>query len=502
MKMFNLNKNKDEDRPNRVAFYKKKSFKYGSLATGFTAIFIVLLVVLNMTVSWLSTRYPISVDLTAKQTYKIDAQSIKFAKGLDKNISIYILATKEEFLSQSATGIIIKILEQYPQYNHNISISYVDLTKNPGYSANFPDILDTLSQGDLIVKCGDSDRYISMNDLIETQTDSTTGAQSITGYDVEQQIDTALLYVTTSNRSMITLTTGHGEVDSTALQTSLKKNNYQFESKTLSTDGIDQNANVLMIVDPKDDFTSDDINKVDTFLNNGGALGKSLVVFFDPQQSTLPNLENYVKEWGISVGKGVVYDTTNSINGNQFGALSGTTDSTILGNLPINVNAVIYASRPLTLLFGTSSTYATSAIVSSMDTSNLWNPAVLNSDTTFQASSSDKKGPFVVLAKSSNTGTYKNESVSSNVLVSGSTTTFNESDLLTATYTNADILVGSINNMVGFKSPINVVAKATDSTKLNIPAGQQKFIEILFMAIVPLAVLLLGLIVWLRRRHL
>jgi hypothetical protein len=454
-----------------------------------------------MTVSWLSTRYPISVDLTTKKTYNID-QSKTFVKGINQNVSIDILATKEEYLSSSETGIIIKILEQYPQYNHNISINYIDLTKNPGYSANFPDITDTLSQGDLIVKCGDRDKYISMNDLVETTTDSTTGSQTVTGYDVEQQIDTALDYVTTGDLHMITLTTGHGEVDSTALQTALTKNNYKFETKTLSTDGIDQDASVLMIVDPKDDFTSDDISKVDTFLNNGGKAGKSLVVFFDPTQADLPNLENYVKEWGIGVGTGAVYDTTNSINSNQFEALNGDTDSTILGNLPINENAVIYASRPLTLLFGTSSTYATTAIVSTMDTSSLWNPAVLNSDTTFQASSSDKKGPFVVLAKSTNTVTYNNKSVSSNVLVSGSTDTFN-SDLLTeSSLTNADILLDSVNNMVGGKSSIPTLSGTIDSTQLNIPAGQQKFIEILFMAIVPLAVLLLGLIVWLRRRHL
>jgi ABC-2 type transport system permease protein len=400
--------------------------------------------------------------------YPLNSQTTEYLKGLKQKISIDVLATREDYMSAAnEASVIIKILEQYPQYNHNILINYIDLTKNPGYSANFPNITDTLNQGDLMVKCGNRDKYISVNDLVETQTDSTTGGQTITGYDVEQELDTALFYVTVTQLPIITLTTGHGEVDSTALQTSLKKNNYQFETKTLSSDGIDQDASVLMIVDPQTDFTSDDINKVDTFLNNGGKAGKSLVVFFDLQQSPLPNLENYVKEWGISVDKGAVYDTTNSININQFEVLNGSTDTNTLSNLPINENAVIAVTRPLTLLFSTSSTYATSAIVSTMNTSNLWNPPVVNSDAanSFQPSSSDKKGPFVVLAKSSNTVTYNNKSVSSNVLVSGSTATFN-SDLLTeSSLTNADILLDSVNNMVGVKMPFNIPPMTVTSSK-------------------------------------
>ena len=53
--MFNK-KNKDEDKPQKVVFYKRKGFKYGSLATGFTAVFIVLLVLVNIGVSWLQAK--------------------------------------------------------------------------------------------------------------------------------------------------------------------------------------------------------------------------------------------------------------------------------------------------------------------------------------------------------------------------------------------------------------------------------------------------------------
>jgi ABC-type uncharacterized transport system involved in gliding motility auxiliary subunit len=143
--------------------------------------------------------------------------------------------------------------------------------------------------------------------------------------------------------------------------------------------------------------------------------------------------------------------------------------------------------------------------MSTMDTSSLWNPPVLNSETasTFQPSSSDKKGPFVVLAKSSNAVIYNNGFVASNVLVSGSTDAFNVSDLLSSTtFTNSDVMLDSVNSLVGFTSPINVEAKTTDSTQLNISAAQQQVMVAIFIYAIPIAILLIGLIVWLRRRHL
>lgn len=497
MNMFNKNsKPVDDDKPQKVSFLKKRGFKYGSMATVFTALFVVVVVLINIAVSWVSSRYPLSIDMTTKQTYKLDTKSVVFLKKLTPQITINVLDTKDEFLSYSDVGPVVKILEQYPQYNHNITINYIDLAKSPNFQNSYPN--ETLSKADVIVSCGTRYKHLTLNDLVSTETDSTTYKQTVTGYTAEQAIDTALLYVTTSDLPVIDMTTGHSETDSTTLQSVLKKSNYQIETKNLASESINKNAKALAIVDPNADFTSAEIKKIDDFLTNGGAYGKNLIVFLDPQHSNHPNLENYLQEWGIGVQSGAIYDTSNSINSNPYEVLNGTTDSDTLGTLKSNAFIDLAICRPLNLLFSTKGEYTTTSVIQTQNT------AKLTTSTNFQAQSSDKSGPFTVMAKSVKATAYNNASVSSTVLVSGSTSSFNESSLVsTSSLLNSDVLTNAMNKVVGGpKLNINLNTKTKDDTALNISAAQQNVLDILFIFVIPICVLAIGFIVWLRRRHL
>jgi ABC-2 type transport system permease protein len=498
MNMFNQDKNNDDLQPKKVSFFRRRSFKYGSAATIFTIAFIVVIILVNIGLTWVSNKYPISIDLTTKQTYKISSQTVKFVKGVKPKIEIDVMSTKTSIMGTTLAPV-VKILDQYPQYNSNITVNYIDLTQNPSFAANFK---ESLSDYDVIVRSGSRYKYISVNDLVTTNTDSSTGQTSITGFTAEQQLDTGILYVTTSNLPTVTFTTGHSEADSSAMQSLLESNNYQVETKNISSDGIDNNAKVLAIVYPKTDFTSEEIKKIDDFLNNGGNEGKNLMVFFDPSQTVLPNLEAYLKDWGLGVGSGVVYDTQNSYGTNPFYLVNGATDSTTLANLPSNMTGEIADSRPVNLLFTTKNDCTTSSLVSSMDTAQLWNPPAGVASATFKVSSSDPVSAYTLMARSDKNLVTNNVSVDSNIIVSGSTDAFNTSLLQEPSLNNADIVLDTINKITNFKSPINIEAKTSDSTTLNIPASQQHLIDILFMAIVPLVVLILGLFVWLRRRHL
>ena len=80
------------------------------------------------------------------------------------------------------------------------------------------------------------------------------------------------------------------------------------------TSNIDESASAIAIVAPKNDFAPDEINKIDTFLKNGGKYGKTAFIFFDPRLTDLKNLDEYTTEWGIQVNPGVIYDETNSFD--------------------------------------------------------------------------------------------------------------------------------------------------------------------------------------------
>lgn len=482
-------------------FVHQRSFRYGSAATAFTAIFIVAVVLVNILVTALSARFPLSVDMTANHKNQLSAKSISYIQKIKQDININILADESTYANAQNYNSCLLIMQQYAQHNSRIHINFINLDKNPTFASKYPK--ETLSEADVIVTNGDQYKHIASSDLLTTSTNSTTGSSTVTGNDTEQQIDTAIAYVTAKTLPTIMVSSGHNESDSSALTSLLQKNNYQIETKSVSTDGIDQNAKMIIINAPSADFTADEITKLDAFLTNGGKYGKTVFMTFDPQQASMPNLEGFAKKWGISVGSGVIYDTTNRYQDSYFNVLEGQTNSTYVGNLQSGLHAYLSVCRPLSLLFDNQDGITTASIVASESTSKLWNPGTISNSTvsSFQPSSNDKSGPFDVFEIATKSATSGSETVKSNVLVLGSTNFFNSQVLAESSLTNSTILLNTFSNVIGFNPGITVEAKNLTSQALTITSGQAIAIILIFAFIIPIAVLVTGLFTWLRRRH-
>lgn len=482
-------------------FVHQRSFRYGSAATAFTAIFIVAVILVNILVTALSARFPLSVDMTANHKNQLSTKSISYIQKIKQDINIDILADESTYANAQNYNSCLLIMQQYAQHNSHIHINFINLDKNPTYASKYSK--ESLSTADIIVSNGSKYKHISSSDLLSTSSDSTTGSSTVTGNNTEQQIDTAIAYVTAQTLPTIMVSSGHNESDSSALTSLLQKNNYQIETKSISTDGIDQNAKMIIINAPSADFTADEITKLDTFLTNGGKYGKTVFMTFDPQQASMPNLESFAKKWGISVGSGVVYDTTNRYQDSYFNVLEGQTNSTYVGSLQSGLHAYLSVCRPLSLLFDSQDGITTASIVASESTSKLWNPGTVNSSTasSFQPSNNDKSGPFDVFEIATKSATSGSETVKSNVLVLGSTNFFSSQVLAESSLTNSTILLNTFSNVIGFNPGITVEAKDLTSQALTITAGQAIAIILIFAFIIPIAVLVTGLFTWLRRRH-
>lgn len=498
MKFFNKKANDDTEKTSKTPFYKKRSFKFGSMSTAFTAVFVVIVIVINIGISVLAARYPISIDLTKSGSYKLSSETINYLKKVNKPITIKIFATQSEMEGMSELTNPTKIIEQYPLYNKNISIQFIDYDKNPTAVAAYSS--ESISQYDLIVTTLGSDnkehyKHISASDLLVTNTDSSTGSTTVTGNQAEQQIDSALDYITTTTLPTIVFTKGHDEATSTYYQNLLKTSNYSIKEVNVGTTAIDSNASAIAIVAPQNDFTSSEISKLDTFLKNGGKYGKNVFIFLDPRLKKLPNLEEYISEWGIKAESGLVYDQTNSFDNNLIDPAASSVDTTVAGsNISQNIGTDMRIARPLTLLFDTKDVRKTTAVIKTSDSS------ALLTNLSGSPSSSDKKGPFTVMALSA--WSSSDGSGKSNMVVSGSYEMMNQ-DLLSATNkNNAKVLVGIANTLNNKKSTITIASKTNNSSQLTLTTGQRTVIVVLFMFVIPLVILLLGLLQFLRRRHL
>ena len=230
-------------------------------------------------------------------------------------------------------------------------------------------------------------------------------------------------------------------------------------------------------------------------LKNGGKFGKNIFVFLDPRCPSLPKLEEYISEWGIKPESGVVYDSTNSFDNNAYDPIATDLDSSTVGSsVSTGIGTDIKIARPLTVMFDSKNSRTVKSIIKTKNTS------ALLKNLSGKPSSSDEKGPFTVMSLT--TWASSDNTAKSNMIVSGSYE-MTDSDLLNASNkNNSKVLLGIADTLMEKETAISVSMKYNTSSQLSLSTAQRTILIVLFIVIIPLAVLILGLVQWLRRRHL
>lgn len=480
----------------RQWFFKKRSFKYGSMSTAFVVIFIAAVILINVILSAVVAKYPLQIDLTNDRDFKLTSDSINYVKTIKQKITIYVMLREDEAKGDGTFKHAYGIIQQYPKYSSDITVQYIDPDKNPTFQSNFPG--ETLNLSDVIVQCGKKYKHMTMNDLFATSANSYQQQPTVTGNQTEQAVDSAIQYVTTAVTPQVILSTGNGETGYDGIAALLKNNNYGITEQNLNQKDIPSSAAAIAIVDPQADFTQAELTKIDTFLDNNDNFGKTIMVFFDPSEAAMPNLESYVQEWGVQVGSGVVYDQTGP---NIFAPLGANFDSTVFSNFNPSFMPIIM-TRPLTLLFSTKDIRTTQSLVQTPETSGLWNPKNIKTATFSGPSASDTKGPFTAMALATKCRYEGTTKLVSNMLVSGSTKSFDSQILTYASYNNSKVLLTAVNYVSGLKSNFNIITKDMTAATIAMTTPQKTIFTVIFLAAIPLAVLVIGIVIWLRRRHL
>ena len=207
----------------------KKYLKNGSYSVVISAIFIVIVLVINMIVGSLPTKYT-EVDVSSEKLYSISDDTKKFLKKLDKDITIYQVVQ-----SGSEDETIKKLLEKYGEESDHIKVEQKDPVVNPKFTSEYTS--DDVDANSLIVVCGDRSKVVNYSSIYESSIDYNTYQSTTTGFDGEGQIDSAISYVTSEDLLVLYTLDGHGEkeLDST-LQEDIQKANIDIKSLNLITE--------------------------------------------------------------------------------------------------------------------------------------------------------------------------------------------------------------------------------------------------------------------------
>ncbi|MEA4939478.1 MAG: GldG family protein [Christensenella sp.] len=453
---------------------------------------------LNVVLVTLGSRYSLSYDLTANAAYQIGDDTKQVLDGLDRDITLYVLANDQSFAGNAYFIQAQRILEQYPKYSSKINLQYVDYTADPTFAAQYPDL--TLKDGDILVKSEKGLKQLPLASLFNyTYTEDKT--LTIESSRAEEALTSAIVNVTTENPVRVALLTGNDVfTDTDAFKSILSDNNFEVSSVNMVTDPL-SDYDILLLLAPAVDLSTDVLDKFDGFLYNNGNYGKTLLYAADVTQPATPNLDAYLREWGVAVGDGAVFETNKdrAYSYQPYYPLAAYTNADYAEKLKDSSNPVLLPlSRPLSLVYTYKDNRTVDTLLNFYETAGV-RPST--ADDSFTANMATEWGPMPALTLTSWVIQKGDISVQSNVIVSASSNLFAASGMANTSLSNAAYIVSLFNTLTNRESTVSIAAKSLAGNTLGITTGAASALGIVLCAVLPLAILGAGVAIWLVRRY-
>ena len=191
--------------------FSKKMIGTGAFSAGMIVIMCAICVVVNLVVTALPTRYT-SIDCSATKLYSLTSDTKDRISKLDEDITIYVLNSRK-----SKDAKIDEIINRYKDLSSHIKVKYVDPATSPKFYQDYTDTTPTTNS--LIIESKNRSKVIDYNDIYEYDSSSYyygyQSQSSITGFDAEGQITSAIEYVTmdADELPVIYQITGHNETE-------------------------------------------------------------------------------------------------------------------------------------------------------------------------------------------------------------------------------------------------------------------------------------------------
>ena len=463
-----------------------KVFRSGVYSTAILAAAIVLAVLLNLLVGALPKKYT-EFDLSEAKMYTLGDSSKKLVQSLDQDVTVYYLCE-----TGSEDAILTKLLDHYADESSHFRWEQKDPAIYPTFAAQYG--ASDVSTGSLIVVSGENNVVLDAADLYEYDYSDyyTTGSANVT-FGGEKQITSAIYKLTAAEETHAYYTTNHGEQALTSsLTEALEAQNITAQPLDLLTSTIPDDCDLLIINDPTSDFASDglvdEISQLQTYLENGGR-----VLLTTNGYDETPNLDAVMAQFGLAREAGLVVegDSSHALYGYPYSLFPdyGTTDeSTALDGVNRSTHVMLSVAQGITVT-ETDGVTAESLLNTSEDAYSKLN---FDTSSTTDKENGDTDGPFSLAVWA------RNETTGAEVIWIGCPNMDNE-HLYQSIPGNLTFLQGCAASMVG--QDILIDTKALEASPITIPASTATTLGLVFVFVLPAAVLIAGAVVVLLRRR-
>ena len=451
----------------------------------FTLVVIAILVVVNILMVILGTKFTTKIDLTKSKVLDFSDTTLSVINELDKDVTIYgILEGAEYVYAPAAVSSIKEIVKKYDKLSDRITYKEIDTLSNPQFLMTYQRDGQPMGDYGVVVESGEEYRIIYVSEMY-TQNSTTGYLESVMA---EQPISAAIVNVTSGESINVQMVEGHGEVITSEYLTSLlTTDNYNITQTNLMTDDIAPDTDVLVVSSVKNDYIQPEIDKINAFVNDGGKLS----VLMGADLNEFPVLDSFFRSWGVSFDRGVLAETTNGMYYQSQYVVIPTVQPSEITNYIIDGNLTMIVPNAASIAVTDTDNIEHTALLTSSDNSYV---STNVENTEYQEG--DLKGPFnmAVLAKRTNEDKSVSEAVFSGALYS-----------LTYQYMtagNQNFFSNTMTYLSGNDSMLLIDAKDMSTAMLNMSPVLALVLAGIFTILVPLALIAYGVYVWIKRRHL
>ena len=426
--------------------------------------------------AWLSTRYVYQADWTKNARNTVSVDTRRLLDELDEPVFITAFSRQNNLLREQ----IRDLVGRYQRHKQDISLGFINPDTDPERVRELGITVD----GELLIS------YEGRSDKIQQLS--------------EQKLTNALLRISRRSDRWITFLSGHGERmpdgqanhDYGVLGKELERQGIGVQSINLVETVIPSNTHLLVIAGPQVDLLPGEIRQILNYIEAGG----NLWWLAEPGEER--GLTPLAEELGIEFLPGMVVDASTQLFGIQDPAI------VVIPDYPLHpatqgLNAISLFPHTTGLETGEGGPWQVQPLLTTLE--RTWTEtSELVGDIAYDPDSDERPGPLdiaISLSRDVPEGSAEGSGASreQRIIVVG------DGDFLSNAYIgNAGNLKLGL-NMAHWLSHddayINILPRAASDQQLQLGQMQQALIAFGFLVVLPLLLMIIGLVIWMRRRR-
>lgn len=463
--------------------FTTRKFKGGAYATLLSAVAVALVVVVNLIVTKLDLKF----DLTDDGKYSLDDQTVALLKSLDEEITIYYFA-----VDGSTSPYLDGLFTKYDDYNSLVKVEYKDPVLHPGFASQY--VQDSVTDQSFLVvnEATGKAKYVPNGEAVVWEFNYNTFQQQATGISLETGLNSAIQYVTNEDLPVIYNVQGHGENSiSTTLSGIFEKNNITVNDVKLVTQGaVPEDCDILFIYQPQTDYMPEEATMIREYLAAGG----DAIFVLDYMSAELANFNELLTYYGMDVKPGILLegDTRYMMYQTPYVVLPTVYNTELTESVRGKKYVVAQLASGITVREDKRESLDVEKLLETSEESYI-KPA---SSETLEKEEGDLSGRFCVGLKLTEAAGDEE----TRIAVFSAKFFFEDSLISNSSFGNIDILLNAINTFTEQENAVAVAAKSLQEAQLTITSAAANKIAVSVAAVLPLAIIGVGIFVVMRRR--